>query len=169
MNREPILILKDILQDRMLLTDEQIFIYNQDFKIPTTQGLFVVLNYGTTQNYSTTNQFIPADEAEEGAEENISMLTKEDYIINLMSKNNEARLRKEEAIMAFNSNFSQEKQNEFQFQIARISNSFNNVSELEGAGMLNRFAITISLLAHYSQTNDTAYYDTFPKQITIKC
>ncbi len=153
----------------MTLTDDQIFIYNQDIKIPPTKGLFVVLNYGTTQNYSTTNQFIPAAEEDEGAQENISMQTREDYIINLMSKNDEARQRKEQAIMALNSNFSQEKQNEFQFQIARVSNSFNNVSELEGAGMVNRFAITISLLAHYSQTNDTPYYQTFPKQIIVDC
>jgi hypothetical protein len=61
--------------------------------------------------------------------------------------------------MSLNSNFSKDQQGLYQFQIAQISNSFVNVSELEGAGMLNRYAINISLLAHYSKTMDTTYYD----------
>jgi hypothetical protein len=165
MNREPIKIIGDILKNCMTLADDQIFIYNQDFKLPETSGLFVLMQYNTSANYSSTNEFIPADEGVEGGQESISMLTKEDYTINVISKNDEARQRKEEVIMSLNSNFSQDQQGLYQFQIARVSNSFVNVSELEGAGMLNRFAINISLLAHYNKTIDTTYYDDFTNQI----
>ena len=167
MDREPIKIIGDILKNCMILTDDQIFIYNQDFKLPETSGLFILLQYNTSSNYSTTNEFIPADEMVEGGQESISMLTKESYTINVVSKNDEARQRKEEVIMSLNSNFSQDQQGLYQFQIARVSDSFTNVSELEGAGMLNRFAINISLLAHYNKTIDTTYYDTFTNEIKI--
>jgi len=159
MNREPIKILGDILKNCMVLTDQQIFIYNQDFKLPETSGLFIILQYNNSTNYSSTNTFIPADEGEEGGQECIAMNAKEEYTINIISKNDEARQRKEEVIMSLNSNFSKDQQGLYQFQIAQISSSFVNVSELEGAGMLNRYAINISLLAHYSKTMDTTYYD----------
>lgn len=165
MNREPIKIIGDIIKNYLNLNDNQILIYNQDFKIPATKGLFILLQYNTSQPYSVVNKFIPAAIEIEGAEESVSVLMKEDYTINVVSKNDEARQRKEEILMAFNSNYSQEQQGLYQFQIAKISNSFINISELEGAGMLNRFAINISLLAHYNRINDIAYYDTFTNQI----
>ena len=168
MNREPIKIIGDILTEFMSLSAGQVMIYNQDFKLPETSGLFIILQYNSSQNYSSTSEFIPAAEGMEGGQENITTLMREDYTINVISKNDEARQRKEEVIMALNSNFSQEKQGLYQFQIARISNSFVNVSELEGAGMLNRFAINISLLAHYNKTINTPYYDDFTNQILIK-
>ena len=167
MNREPIKILGDIIKEFMTLVDGQIFIYNQDFKLPESSGLFVVLQYNSSKNYSSTNEFIPAPEGMLGGQEKITTLMKEEYTINVISKNDEARERKEEIIMALNSNLSQDKQGLYQFQIARISNSFTNVSELEGAGMINRFAINISLLAFYDKLLDTTYYDDFTNQINI--
>ena len=168
MIREPIKIIADILKNCMNLTNEQIYIYNQDFKIPQTKGLFVLIQYNNSSNYSTTNEFIPAPEGVDTAQEYISMLTREYYTINVVSKNDEARQRKEEVIMALNSNYSQDQQGLYQFQIAKISNSFVNVSELEGAGMLNRFAINISLLAFYNKVTDTSFYDNFNNQINIE-
>jgi len=167
MNKEPIKILRDILINCMNLTNEQIWIYNQDFKIPETSGLFIVLDYGTEEDYANINEFIPADVGVEGAQQSISVMTKENYIVNIMSKNDEARLRKKEVSMSLNSDFSQNQQGLYQFQIARVKNNSSNVSFLEGAGMLNRFVINITLTAHYNQTIDTVYYDDFTNQINI--
>ena len=163
MNREPIKIIGDILKNGMALNNEQIYIYNQDFKIPETSGLFVLLQYNNSVNYSSTNQFVSEGAGE--AQENISMLTKENYTINVISKNDEARQRKEEVVMALNSNFSQNQQGLHQFQIAKISNGFINVSELEGAGMLNRFAINIDCTGFYNKINNITFYDDFTNQI----
>jgi len=168
MNREPIKIIGDILKNCMNLTDDQIWIYNQDFKIPETSGLFVVLDYGTEEDYANVNEFIPAPTGTEGAQQNISVMTKENYIVNLMSKNDEARLRKHEVSMSLNSDFSQDQQGLYQFQIARVKNNSSNLSSLEGAGMLNRFATNITLTAHYSKTTDTVYYDDFTNQINTE-
>lgn len=167
MNREPILIVADIIQTFMSLTDDQVIIYNQDFKLPETSGLFILLQRGIATPYSVTNKFIPADEGMEGGQESITSLRKENYIINVFSKNDEARLREWEVSLALNSNFSKNQQGEYQFQIAKVNESSVNVSELEGAGMLNRFAINITLLAHYNKTIDTVYYDDFTNQIDI--
>ena len=167
MNREPIKIIGDILKNCMSLTDDQLWIYNQDFKIPETKGLFIVLQRNTAVTYSATNNFIPADEGEVGAQEMMNVRRKEDYTVNVMSKNSDARLREHEVALSLNSNYSENEQEKYQFRIARIGTGSVNVSELEGAGMLNRFAINVSLLAWYNKTIDTPYYDTFTNQVEI--
>jgi len=129
MNREPIKIVADIIKEIMGLTDQQIFIYNQDFKLPETSGLFVVIQFNTSQIYSSTNEFVPTDE---GANEVLSTLTREDYTINVMSKDDTARTRKEEVILSLNSNYSRNQQELYQFKIGRVTGNFTNVSELEG-------------------------------------
>lgn len=158
MNREPIKIVGDIIKSLMELTDQQIFIYNQNFKLPETSGLFVVIQYNTSQVYSSTNEFVPTDA---GGEEVLTTQTREDYTINVMSKDDTARTRKEEVVLSLNSNYSKNQQELFQFRIGRVTGNFTNVSELEGGAFMNRFAIPISLLAHYSKTVSTDYYDTF--------
>ena len=162
MNKEPIKIVASIIKNLMGLNDQQIFIYNQNFEIPETSGIFVVIQYNTSQIYSSVNEFIPSDI---GGDEFLTTQTREDYTINIMSKDDTARTRKEEVILSLNSNYSRNQQELYQFKIGRITGNFTNVSELEGSAVINRFALPISLLAHYSKTISTDYYDTFTNSI----
>lgn len=162
MNREPILIIADIIQNELGLTDSQIFIYNQDYKLPETSGLFIVLVNDSSEVYSNSQKFIATQTS---SQEVINYLAKEEYSINIMSKNSEARTRKEEVVMALVSNYAKEQQDKYQFKIAQIPNSFTNVSELEGAGMLNRFVVNLSVLTWKQKTKDIPYFDQFTKQI----
>lgn len=162
MNREPILIIADIIQNELGLTNSQVFIYNQDYKLPETSGLFIVLVNDSSEIYSNSNRYVGTVN---NSQEVINLLAKEEYSINIMSKNSEARTRKEEVVMALISNYAKEQQDKYQFKIAQIPNSFTNVSELEGAGMLNRFVINISILTWKQKTKIIPYFDQFTKQI----
>ena len=157
MNREPVLVVADIIKNCLSLNDGQIFIYNQNFKLPETSGLFIIIQYNSSQEYSSNSEFVPT---ESGANELISSQVREEYTINVLSRDDTARTKKEEVKMALNSNYSQNQQGLYQFSIGRLGN-FTNVSELEGADVINRFALNINLLAHYSKTLATDYYDTF--------
>ena len=84
--REPIKIIADIIQDFMGLNDDQIYIYNQDYKT-NTGNLQIIIQYISSTPYSMTNKFIPANEGIEGANQKLRLLTKEDYTINILSKN----------------------------------------------------------------------------------
>ena len=168
MNREPIKIVRDILINCMGLANDQIFIYDQNFKLPKTSGLFIVLKFNSSNSYSSTNRFIPAIEGVEGAQEDISNLRKEEYSVNIMSRDSSARTRKEEVTLSLNSNYSKNQQALYQFQIPPIDGDILDVSELEGAAVINRFAINISLLAHYNKVIDTTFYDDFTNQINIE-
>lgn len=147
----------------MVLTDQQIWIENQDFKIPETVGLFIIIQQTNSNTYSGTNKY-KENQVQDKIKENITSLTKEDYLINIMSKDDTARTRKEEVILALNSYKSQDEQGKYTFKISQIGNMVN-LSELEGSGMLTRYGLTISVLARYSLNREVPFYDTFSNEI----
>jgi len=156
MNREPILIIADILEDSLGLAANRVFIYEENIDLPKDKNLYIAIQHINTQPYSVTNKQTPT---ETGFQEEINLLTREEYIINVVSRNDEARTRKEEVVLALNSFKSLQQQEKYQFNIAKITSSFINVSELEGAGILKRYAIKIVILAHKSKINEIDYYD----------
>jgi hypothetical protein len=158
--REPIKIIRDIIKDFMGLDEDKIYIYNQDFK-SNTGDLQVIIQFQSSTPYSNINKFIPADQGVEGAIQSLRLLTREDYTINILSKNTDARIRKEEILLALMTQEAQDKQGEYNFKISNISSSFIDVSEVEASGSLNRYAITISLLTSYTKEILAPYYDSF--------
>lgn len=156
MIREPILIIAEIIKDFLGLAANRVFIYEENINLPKDKDLYIAIQHINSQPYSLTNRQTPT---ETGFQEEINLLTREEYIINVVSKNNEARTRKEEVILALNSSKSLELQEKYQFNIAKITSSFINISELEGAGILKRYAIKIVIMAHKSKINEIDYYD----------
>jgi hypothetical protein len=163
MNREVIKILGDIIKESMSLSDQQIWLENEDYKIKETSGLFIIIQQTNSNSYSNTNKF-EEDAGQTTLQENITSLTREEYLINIMSKDNEARTRKEELILALNSYTSQDLQSKYNFKISQIGN-INNLSELEGSGMLTRYGLSIVCLARYSLTRDVPYYENFSEEV----
>jgi hypothetical protein len=155
-----------ILATFMEIDSSRVYIYNQDFKIPPIEGLFIVLEEKGSRPFSNTNRFTAAEE-EDSAKENLSLLTSKTFTIHIFSKNEEARLRHEEVIMALNSTLAQEQQEIFQYQLGFIPRSFLNLSELEGAGMLTRFSADIGVNVWRAKDRSVNYFDTFSEEIVI--
>ena len=165
MDKEPIKILRDIVKTYMSLNDSQFVLSNQDYTIPRTSELFLMIQHVNSQPYSANNYQTSTDE---GMEETINMLTREEYIINVMSKNSDARTRKNEVLLALNSVYSQQQQELYQFRIAQLSSSFLNISELEGSGMLTRYAINVAVLAWERATQSIDYFETFTREEQVE-
>lgn len=62
--------------------------------------------------------------------------------------------------MALNSDKAENLQNQYGFHIARIPLNFTDVSEKEGAKILNRFNISINVISKTSKTIASDYYNT---------
>lgn len=148
------------------LDSSRVYIYNQDFKIPPIEGLFIVVEEKGGKTFSNTNRFT-ATEEEDSAKENLSLLTRKTLTIHIFSKNEEARLRHEEVLMALTSTLAEEQQEIFQYQIGYVPPSFLNLSELEGAGMLTRFSADIGVNVWRAQTRSVNYFDTFSDEIVV--
>lgn len=156
--------LRDVIKSYMQLSDDQIYIDNQDFKLGNTVSLVVILQ-PTTSIIRASNKILLAD----GTEEQV-IYTSESYTINAISKNGDARTRKNEIIFALNSQIAENSESEYKYKIFKIPNSFANVSAAEAGSMLNRYAIEVVVYATYSTINTVEYYDDFSngQQITIE-
>ena len=80
--------------------------------------------------------------------------------IDVYSRNNEARDRFWEVQASLTSTLAEQYQDEYQFRIAKISNSFNTTG-LEGGSDINRFTIRFNCLTWQEKINEVDYYNSF--------
>lgn len=156
----PIHILREIIKRFMNLDDQQIWLYNQNNRIAPTKGLFVMIQLLSAQPFANNSKT-----GEDGMSEELMLNMQETYSVNIFSKDDSAAFRNQEVLQALQSQVAKEWQEIFQFKVPRTSSNFVNISELEGAEMLNRYAITISLLTSYYKKNIVDYYDEFENTI----
>ena len=83
--------------------------------------------------------------------------------IDIYSRNNEARERFWEVQAALGSTLAEQLASKYQFQIGKISNSFNT-SGLEGGSDINRFSIRFNCLSWHEKLTPISYYGTFRTQ-----
>lgn len=153
---EPIKVLANILQVEMGLADGTIMLGLENWEIPKTPGLYVALYYGPDTAVGQTNEFDPANNTEI---QSVAML--HEIAIELLSFNEEARLRKEEVIMALNSVYAQQKLALQLMQINALPQTFLAVPVLEETKQLNKFRISFSMNALHQKIRDVNYYDQF--------
>lgn len=166
----------DIIQKELGLTTEQIWIYNQDFVMPSTSGLFVVVGFGWSKTISSRNEIKETvDESEVTTVLELQCCNVlENIVISLMSKNSEARQRKNEILAALSSYYAQQIQEKYSFKIGRIPTNFINVSDAEGSTTINRYNITIPVYVWYEKekqisTGDGAdYYNDFTGNVQVE-
>lgn len=155
-------LVREIIKHELDIEDERINIYNQKWKIPPDDELFVVLEYrGTPKIISSRNYYSEVNDTESQ-----DLNTQESIIIGLFSRNLEAIQRKEEAVMALYSIYSQQIQEANSFKIMRGA-SIEDLSDLEGAARLYRFDIPIIVFAWYHKTKASEYYDSFDAQVLV--
>ena len=169
--KEYIKVVQDIIEHELNLApanpsstdpnEHRVFIYNQDFVLPTYKRMLVVLSpmpAATISNRSTMDDSTPPNEVAE-------ILMQQAINIDVMSRDTEARQRKEEILMALASFYSQRQQGANGFRIFTQSTSFTDISEAEGSGMINRYRVTIMCHVHYIKTKAADYYGSFTQEI----
>lgn len=161
--REPILVVADILQHNLGLPGDAVVVPYEQNLIPPTTGLYVSLSYvGPAKCIANGNEFDPETE-EEIQSATFSHLVQ----IDLLSYDASARRRKEEAAMALTSIFAVQQMERYTLSLARNPSPFIDASSLEPTKRLNRFISTIVVFAvHQKVVADAPFFDVFPGQIT---
>lgn len=163
----------DLLQAQLNLKPDHAIIYNQKFDIPAgDDGLFVFIAFQRAKPFgsSLSTEDVPATQTTAAfLQETQRMNVQETYTINLYSRDGSARQRNHEVIFALHSTQCQQMQERYQFRMAYIPSSMIDVSHVEGAARINRYALTFSLLRAYTRTRPIEYYDTFtiPPELII--
>lgn len=158
-------IIRDIIVKEMDLDNSRVNIYNQNWKIPKDDGLFVLIEAkGIPKVISNHNKTIPAADSFTEVQ---GVNTQEQIAVVLFSRNMDAYTRAPEVSMAIASIYSQQKQEQHSFKIARIAPAVD-LSGLEGAAMLYRIEVSLIVFGWYEKTKAGDYFDTFRAELSTE-
>lgn len=167
-------ILCDIVQHELDLPDNYgetsngdvipcVIVYSQNIKLFNTNKLQITVRTVSQNIYSNRSEFIqnPTAEVDEDAFLEVQDINERRMMqIDVYSRNNDARERFWEVQMALNSIYAQQQMDLYNFKIGTISSS-QNISGIDGASDINRFAITFNVITHQHKEKVIDYYDKF--------
>ena len=137
-----------ILINQIDIRPEYVNIYDEKWTIPPIDNMFITIEYRNARTIANRNIFdasvTPPIEWQE-----LNML--ENIVVGVFSRNLDAQLYKEQVLMAVRSQYAQYLQEQYAFKIARAGN-IQDLSELEGAAMLKRYDIELSVYTWYERT-----------------
>lgn len=161
-------ILVDIIKHELNLPDNygktsnddvipSVIIYAQNIKLFNTNKLQVTVRAGSFKTWSNRNTTKEIN----GVFSEVQNINQSCMIqIDVYSRNNDARDRHHEIIMAMNSNYARQQMDLYSFKLGIIGNTVNN-SGIDGGSDINRFTITYNALIHYQKIKPIDYYDKF--------
>lgn len=152
---DALLLLCNIIEKEMNLANDQVWIWNQKEFVPKDSRIYVNIGVLTCKPFANTNQFNDDGTVTQ------SVNMQEMISIDILSRGPDARTRKEELILALNSVYAQQQQETNGFYIAKLSTTFVNLSEIDGAAIPYRFNISANLQYFIKKTKVVPYFDDF--------
>jgi len=152
---EPDLILADIIATEMSLDSDRVVVYDQNFKPPKDQNIYITIAFQSSKIIGNNNRFNPTTEEEE---QYISV--SETYNVEMTSKNRDAVTKRYRPNMAIKSTYSQQKQEENQIRIFRTNTNID-LSFIEGTSSLHRYRIPVIINSTKLSDKSIDIYDNF--------
>lgn len=154
-------IIVDIIATYMELNSQNVWVRDQNFKIPNTNDLFVIVGLVDSQIMAVNKQNEAITSPINSMSETMTVISRENIQIDVMSRSLDAIQRRAEVLMALASTYSVQKQEENSFKIFKVPVNFVNTSSAEGGSNLNRFSLTISAHVWYKKTKNLALGDIY--------
>lgn len=161
-------IICNILVKKMRLSDQNVWVRDQNKKIPDGTGIFIAVGCvgwkPIAVNTLEESIVIPKPDPQPDIstlKEIITTIAQEYIQIDIMSRDNAALMRQMEILSSLASTYSIQQQEKNSFKIFRLPIRFDNTSFAEGGSMLNRFSITIAANVWYRKEEILALDDIF--------
>jgi hypothetical protein len=156
----PLLLFCEILQTQLGLAPGRVYLWDQKVMQPTDAGLYIAVSVPSCKPFGVTNQ---PDGSGSGLNsvQVAHMLATLD--IDIISRGPDARDRKEEVLLALDSNYSRSQQEANSFSIGKLpeGSRFLNLSQIDGAAIPYRYKISMNVQYAVTKTNAVPYYDAF--------
>lgn len=147
----------DIIRTQLGLSQQNVWIHSQNRKIPPeSMELYCTVGCVDFLPISSKSVYRPLDDKEVQ-----TVYGRATIQIDLLSRDNKARTRRAEVLMALNSFYSKSIQEEHQFRIFELPPRFFNTSGLEGGSEINRFSLYIRAMISEDKVISSDYYDKF--------
>lgn len=162
----PLMLFGEILQNQLSLANDHIYFWDQKIFQPTDSGLYIAISVPRSKPFSNVNRSVSSD----------SSLVSEQFVsvsdtvdVDLISRDSEARDRKAEVVMAFNSTYAQQQQEANSFYIGKLppNAQFVNLSQIDGAAIPYRYKISVVLQYAYSKSKLVEFFSTFAQPTII--
>lgn len=149
----------DVIKQGMGLDDDQIWLWDQKVKIPNDYRLYIAVETLSCRPFGNTPKFRgnEVDQLKDVQSANFQATLS----VDIFSRDTSARDRKEEVILALNSNYSQSQQELNSFRIFTISGRFVTLNEVDGAAIPYRFNISVNIQYFVYKTISIPFFDTF--------
>lgn len=145
----------DVIQRYMKLTNDQVYLWDQKFTIPTDSRIYIAVSVNSLKAFANNNTF----DGEGNALQSSNFYA--NLSLDIMSRSTLALYRKEEVLMSLMSDYSERQQELNSFRIFPVSGSFVNLSELDGAAIPYRFNISVGIQYFVSKNIPVDYYNDF--------
>jgi len=152
----PLILFCDIIQKELGLANGRVYLWDQKIMQPTDDALYVAVTMQSCKPFGNSNR--PSADGVE-AEQYVSMAAVVD--IDIISRGPAARDRKEEVILALESNYSRQQQVANSFYVGKLSSNFVNLSEVDGAAIPYRYRISVAMQYAVTKNKPTQYFDDF--------
>lgn len=157
---EPIKVVASILQAELVLKDDQVLLYNQKFDIPPDDRLYLSLAVMGSRTFGASTRYV-ANPVSQDLEETQNVNRQEMYSLMFYSRSSAARTRNWEVPAALVSTYAQQMQETHGIKIAQVPTAMLDISEVDGTARLNKYSLTFNVLAAYTKTKPTQYFDQF--------
>lgn len=149
-----LLLFCDIIQNQMGLDNNHCYLWDQKINQPKDYSIYIAISVSHCKPFGNINQ-------SGGTIQNkfVNMWALLD--IDIISRGPAARDRKEEVILALNSQYAQQQQTLNGFKVGTLPTGFVNLSNIDGAAIPYRFKISVAMQYAYQKTQAAQYYDTF--------
>jgi hypothetical protein len=156
----PLELFCDVIQTSMGLANGRVYLWNQKIMQPTDAGLYVAVAVMSAKPFASINT---SDGSGSGLNSQQSVNMYAQLQLDVISRDGEARDRKEEVILALNSDYSRSQQEANSFYIGKLppGAQFVNLSNEDGAAIPYRFNISVAIQYCYVKTVAVPYFSTF--------
>lgn len=162
MSIEPDKVICTILAEEMGIDPTRIVVYDQNFKPPTDQDIFITVALASSKILASTNKFAPAEVGPPAKNDReIKRVTAfEIYNVEITSKNTDAKIRRYEVNSSMSSTFSIQKQEENGMSIFRANQNMD-LSFIDGGSSLHRYRIPVIINSMKVYEKDIIPYEHF--------
>jgi hypothetical protein len=162
----------EVIQREMGLADGRVYLWDQKISQPKDSGLFISVQFLNGKPFGNTNRPVSQGSAPgDGLDsfQSINMLAT--LQLSIQSRSTEALRRKEEVILALNSDYAQAQQEANSFYIGKLpaGSQFVSLSNIDGAAIPYRFDISVNVQYFYRKVTEVPYMSEFaPVEVTTE-
>lgn len=157
----PLLLICEIVQREMGLPQDRVYLWDQKLMQPTNSGLYIAVSMPSCKPFSNVNSYASVG-GNLQSQQFVNMSAVVDF--DIISRGPEARDRKEEIVLAMNSNYAQQQQESNSFYVGKIPVGFINLSDIDGAAIPYRYRISFKLQYAFLKNKNVQYFNDFTRQ-----